>query len=100
MRGSGPQSSNAAEVKKLPGIVDVVTLDHGVAVVGETFAAVSKARKQLKVTWRAGQPGDAINTDKDLETYLGDGRDPKRVGVEWKSKGDAAEGDRRRGDAP
>jgi isoquinoline 1-oxidoreductase beta subunit len=33
-------------------------------------------------------PGEAINTDKDLETYLGDGRDPKRVGVEWKSKGD------------
>jgi isoquinoline 1-oxidoreductase beta subunit len=88
VRGSGPQSSNAAEVKKLPGIVDVVTLDHGVAVVGETFAAVNKARKQLKVTWRAGLPGDAINTDKDLETYLGDGRDPKRVGVEWKSKGD------------
>ena len=57
--------------------------------VGETFAAVSKARKQLKVTWRAGLPGDAIDTDKDLQTYLGDGRDPKRVGVEWKSKGDA-----------
>ena len=90
VRGSGPQSSNAAEVKKLPGIVDVVTLDHGVAVVGETYAAVNKARKQLKVTWRSGQPGDAINTDKDLETYLGDGRDAKRVGVEWKSKGDPA----------
>ena len=90
IRGSGPASSNADAVKKLPGIVDVVTLDHGVAIVGETFAAVSKARKQLKVQWRGGQPGDAINTDKDLQTYLGDGRDPKRVGVEWKSKGDPA----------
>jgi isoquinoline 1-oxidoreductase beta subunit len=88
VRGSGPQSSNAAELKKLPGIVDVVSLDHGVAIVGETYAAVNKARKQLKVAWRAGLPGEAINTDKDLETYLGDGRDPKRVGVEWKSKGD------------
>jgi isoquinoline 1-oxidoreductase beta subunit len=90
VRGGAPQSSNAAEVKKLPGIVDVVTLDHGVAVVGETYAAVSKARKQLKVTWKSGLPGEAINTDKDLETYLGDGRDPKRVGVEWKAKGDPA----------
>jgi len=89
VRDSTPASSNADVVKKLPGIVDVVTLPHGVAVVGETFAAVGKARKQLKVEWRGGQPGDAINTDKDLETYLGDGRDPKRVGVEWKSKGDA-----------
>jgi len=89
VRDSGPQSSNATEVKKLPGIVDVVTLDHGVAVVGETFDAVRKARRQLKVTWRSGLPGEAINTDNDLETYLGDGRDPKRVGIEWKSKGDA-----------
>jgi isoquinoline 1-oxidoreductase beta subunit len=91
VRGSGPASSNAAEVKKLPGIVDVVILDHGVGLVGETFDAVRKARKQLKVTWRGGLPGEAINTDKDLQTYLGDGRDPKRVGVEWKSKGDPAQ---------
>jgi isoquinoline 1-oxidoreductase beta subunit len=90
VRGSGPQSSNAGEVKKLPGVVDVVTLDHGVAVVAETYAAANKARKQLKVTWRSGLPGDAINTDKDLNAYLGDGRDLKRVGVEWKSKGDPA----------
>jgi isoquinoline 1-oxidoreductase beta subunit len=89
VRDSAPVSSNADAVKKLPGIVDVVTLPHGVAVVGETYAAVSKARKQLKVEWRGGEPGDRINTDKDLETYLGDGRDPKRVGVEWKAKGDA-----------
>jgi isoquinoline 1-oxidoreductase subunit beta len=90
VRDSGPMSSNADQIKKLPGIIDVVTLPHGVAVVGETFPAVRQARAQLKVSWRAGLPGDAINTDKDLETYLGDGRDPKRVGVEWKSKGDAA----------
>jgi isoquinoline 1-oxidoreductase beta subunit len=90
LRGSGPASSNADAVKKLPGIVDVVSLEHGVAVVGETFDAVRKARKQLKVSWRGGESGASINTDKDLETYLGDGRDPKRVGVEWKSKGDTA----------
>ena len=46
----------------------------------------------LKANWTAAQPGDYIDTDKDLETYLGDGRDPKRVGTEWKSKGDVAKG--------
>lgn len=90
LRGSGPASSNADAVKKLPGIVEVVTLAHGVALVGETFDAVRKARRQLKVSWRGGESGAAVNTDKDLETYLGDGRDPKRVGTEWKSKGDTA----------
>ena len=90
VRGSGPLSSNAADVKKLPGMIDVVVLEHGIALVGETFPAVRKARSALKATWRSGLPGDAIDTDRDLQTYLGDGRDPKRVGIEWKSKGDAA----------
>lgn len=89
VRGSGPLSSNAAELKKLPGMIDVVALEHGIALVGETFHAVRKARGQLKASWRSGLPGESVNTDKDLETYLGDGRDPKRVGTEWKSKGDA-----------
>jgi len=90
VRGSGPASSNADAITKLPGVTDVITLDHGVAIVGDTFNAVRKARGQLKVTWRSGLPGESVNTDKDLETYLGDGRDPKRIGAEWKSKGDPA----------
>lgn len=90
VRGSAPASSNAEAVKKMPGIVEVVALDHGVAIVGETFDSVRKARRKLQVSWRGGERGARINTDKDLETYLGDGRDPKRVGTEWKSKGDAA----------
>jgi isoquinoline 1-oxidoreductase beta subunit len=90
IRDSAPVGANTHEIRAMPGITNVVLLPHGVAIVGETFAAVSKARKSLKVTWRDGLPGEAINTDKDLQTYLGDGRDPKRVGIEWKSKGDAS----------
>jgi isoquinoline 1-oxidoreductase beta subunit len=88
VRGSGPASSNADALRKLPGIADVIVLDHGIAFVGDTFNAVRKARAQLKITWRSGAPGEALDSDKDLATYLGDGRDPKRVGIEWKSKGD------------
>jgi isoquinoline 1-oxidoreductase beta subunit len=90
VRGSGPVGANTHEIRRLPGITHALQLDHGVAIVGESYPAVLKARKRLKVTWRDGLPGDAINTDKDLQTYLGDGRDPKRVGVVWKSKGDAS----------
>ena len=90
VRGSGPVSTNADEIKKLPGIVDVIALDHGVAVVGQNFDAVRKARSQLKVKWRDGLPGDAINTDKDLDAYLRDARDMNRTGVVWKATGDAA----------
>jgi isoquinoline 1-oxidoreductase beta subunit len=89
VRGSAPVAANTHEIRRVPGVTHVLLLDHGVAIVGESYPAVNKARKQLQVTWKDGLPGDALNTDKDLQTYLGDGRDPKRVGVEWKSKGDA-----------
>lgn len=80
----------ATRSRKSTGILDVVALDHGVAIVGYTFEAVRKARGQLKVRWRQGVPGDSLDTDKDLETYLAHARDPHRAGEVWKSKGDAA----------
>ncbi len=91
VRGSAPTGSNADAVKKLPGIINVVTLPHGVAIVGQTFNEVRKARGQLKVSW-GDAPGKGINTDKDFEAYLAAGRDLKRTGVEWKSRGNAAAG--------
>jgi isoquinoline 1-oxidoreductase beta subunit len=90
VRGSGPVSSNADAIRKLPGIVDVVVLEHGVAVVGRSYHEVAKARRQLKVTWRSGLPGDALDSVKEFETYLAHARDPRRSGVEWKSRGKGA----------
>ncbi len=87
VRGSGPQSSNAAALKQLPGIVDVVTLDHGVAVVGRSFHEVLNARRKLQVAWRGGVPGETVNPAKDFEAYLAHARDGSRPAVEWKSRG-------------
>ena len=87
VRGSGPQSSNAAEVKRLPGVVDVVTLDHGIAVVAKSFPEALNARRKLQVAWRTGVPGDTVNPARDFETYLAHVRDGSRPAVEWKSRG-------------
>ena len=90
IRDGGPLAANTHELRKVSGITNVVLLEHGIAIVGESYNAVRKARRLLKATWREGLPGEAVNTDKDLETYLAHARDLKRTGVEWKSKGDAA----------
>jgi isoquinoline 1-oxidoreductase beta subunit len=90
VRGSGPASTNADQIRKLPGIIDVLLLDDGVAIAGESYAAVAKARRQLKVSWRKGLPGDAVNSEKDFEAYRAEARDLKRPSVTWKAQGDAA----------
>lgn len=90
VRDSGPVSANRDEVRKLPGVIDVVMLAHGVAVVAQTFDAARKARRQLKVEWRKGLPGDSIDTERDLKTYVEHGRDAKRAGVTWRTSGKGA----------
>lgn len=88
VRDSGPVSSNADAVKKLPGVVDVVTLGHGVAVVGRSFHAVVKARRQLKVVWRDGLPGDGIYSDVDLQDFAQHTRQDLRPAQDFRSHGD------------
>ncbi|MEV0321457.1 molybdopterin cofactor-binding domain-containing protein [Streptomyces sp. NPDC050658] len=45
---------NADAVRAMPGITDVVTVRHGVAVRGETFGQCIDALRALKVTWGPG----------------------------------------------
>lgn len=42
---------NDAAVRKLPGVIDIVGLEHGVAVVADTFEHVLAARSALEVEW-------------------------------------------------
>lgn len=60
-----PKHWNDAAVRAMAGVVDVVALDHGVAVVARTFEQVLAARKALVVTW-----ADAPAEGYDSETAL------------------------------
>jgi len=46
-----PEGWNDAAVRNLPGVVDIVGLEHGVAVVCDTFEHVLAARRALDVEW-------------------------------------------------
>lgn len=57
-----PRKWNDAEIRKLPGIVDTVALEHGVAVVADSFEHVLAARDALDVEW---QKGAAVGYDSE-----------------------------------
>jgi isoquinoline 1-oxidoreductase beta subunit len=88
VRGSGPVSFNADELKKLPGIVAVVALDNGVGIIGNTVEAVFAARGRLKAQWRDA-PGSKVDSTANLHDYLAHVRDPARKGVVGRTSGDA-----------
>ncbi|MFG2295911.1 molybdopterin cofactor-binding domain-containing protein [Streptomyces sp. NPDC048603] len=54
--------ANTAAVRAMPGVLHVVTVPTGVAVVAETFGQALDARAALQVTWGPG-PADHLSDD-------------------------------------
>ena len=63
-----PVAWNDEAVSKLPGIIDVVGLEHGVAVVGKTFENVLAARSALEVEWDSSAAATGFDSEPMLES--------------------------------
>ena len=53
--GAKYKNSNMDQIKNQNGIIDVFRIPSGVAIVGEKYWSVVKARKLLKVNWEKSQ---------------------------------------------
>jgi isoquinoline 1-oxidoreductase beta subunit len=76
-----------AAARKVPGIVDVVTIPEGVAVLGSSVEATRLAKNLLHVTW-TDVPAAAYDSEQALEEYAAIGRDTSVPGVAYEKKGD------------
>ncbi len=66
---SKPERWNDAAVRELKGVLDVVGLEDGVAVVADTYEHVIAARNALQVTWAAGSPAAGYDSDEALHRH-------------------------------
>lgn len=73
--GTKVKSFDAAAAKALPGIVDVVQVKNGVAVVGKSTWQVMKAKKALKITYEnAGNIESTADHDRIFADLLNNGK--------------------------
>jgi isoquinoline 1-oxidoreductase beta subunit len=82
-----PESWNDAEVKAIKGVIDVVKLPNGVAVVADHFETAKAGRDALKVKWKKAK-ADGFNSDRALEDYVRIHNDPNAQATTLDSKGD------------
>ncbi|WP_234044642.1 xanthine dehydrogenase family protein molybdopterin-binding subunit [Streptomyces adelaidensis] len=68
INGTVKSVNNGAAVRAMPGVLDVITIDTGVAVVAETFGQALDGKEALDVTWGAGTV-DALS-DGGIKTKL------------------------------
>lgn len=83
--GGSVKSFDAAAAKAVPGVVDVLAIPHGVAVVAETFWAASQGRRALTVVWDDGPLGTLSSAG--VSAML---RELAAGGVDARKDGDAA----------
>ena len=75
--------------KAVKGVVKIVTLPSGVAVIAETIDAAMKAKGLLKVTWTKNTPAQTYDHDRVLQDYRAIAADWSEAGVEMVKVGDA-----------
>lgn len=75
VNGSRPVGSNTSKIKSLPGVLDVITMPYGVAIVGESVESVRAARPELEVQW-SGAPAAKFDSESAFEAYAAAARSP------------------------
>ena len=85
--GVAPESWNDAQIRSMKGVIAVVRLHNGLAVVADHFENAKAGRDALKVTW-AKAKADGFNSDQALESYVKIHDDPNAQAVKLDEKGD------------
>jgi isoquinoline 1-oxidoreductase beta subunit len=62
-----PQSWNDAKVRAMKGVIDIVKLEEGVAVVADSFEHVLAARQALEVSWSEGAEAQGYDSENTLD---------------------------------
>jgi len=65
--GGSVKSFDASKAKAMPGVIDVVQIPDGVAVVANSWWRANQARKQLQIQWDDG-PNANLNSNAMLES--------------------------------
>ncbi|HET7021349.1 MAG TPA: molybdopterin cofactor-binding domain-containing protein [Xanthobacteraceae bacterium] len=91
VEGSVPDKIDDAKAKVIAGPVRIVRLPYGVGVLAETPWAAFEAHRALaqSVTWSRTGTAWGFDSDKGMERFAADARDPARGATEWSKVGDA-----------
>jgi isoquinoline 1-oxidoreductase beta subunit len=91
VEGSVPDKIDDAKAKVIAGPVRIVRLPYGVGVLADTPWAVFEARRALasSVTWSRTGTAWGFDSDKGMERFAADAKNPARGATEWSKVGDA-----------
>ncbi len=87
--GEVPLSVDDSDARSVPGVVEIVTLPDGVAVVADSLWAALNARFSLDIQWSETAAARSFNSADTLDAYAAAAEDPQAEAAVWATKGDA-----------
>ncbi|MEM7488069.1 MAG: molybdopterin cofactor-binding domain-containing protein, partial [Pseudomonadota bacterium] len=88
--GVGPADVDDAAARAIPGVMDVLTLPDGVAIVADRLETAFRVKAELGVTWQDPAPDQTFDSDATLDAYAAAFDDPAVERATWREAGDAA----------
>lgn len=67
--GGEPQSWNDEQIRRMPGVLEIVRLPDGVAVVADSLPHAFAARQALQIAWKTGAHAKGFNSEEMLEQF-------------------------------
>ncbi|MEN2989183.1 molybdopterin cofactor-binding domain-containing protein [Tistrella sp. BH-R2-4] len=92
VEGEAPATVDDAAARRVPGVIEIITLPGAVAVVATRWETALQARDLLDVTWTTTSPFRDADSAADLAAEVAAVRDPARSGTAWETRGDVAAG--------
>lgn len=89
VNGAKPSLLNESDIRDIEGVLDVVTLDHGIGIIANTLEKALRVKDQLQIQWSKDAPAATHNSQEAYEDYAKLVRDDKQRGRALESKGNA-----------
>ena len=74
--GAKPRLTNASQIRNIPGVIDIVELNHGIGLITETIELAINTQPKLQIEWSTGNTADNFNSVKAFESYLAEADKP------------------------
>ena len=70
INGSTPIIKNESEIKSMPGVQEVVSLPHGIAVVADSYEQALTAKKALDIEWSGDVKATGYDSQNAFDRYI------------------------------
>jgi isoquinoline 1-oxidoreductase beta subunit len=91
VEGGAPDKVDDKAARRIDGVLDVLRLPYGMAVLATEPWQAFQAKNALKVSWTNGGKAWGHSTEKARAAFTVAARDPARSGVSWEKVGNAPE---------